>query len=315
MTVGPEPRPNSGGATSRVPSGLESFLNTRRRLVDEALARAFVTPVGPAARLHEAMEYSLKAGGKRIRPILVIAAAEACGAPAERVLPAALAMEFLHTYSLIHDDLPCMDNDDLRRGKPTNHKVYGETIAVLAGDGLQAEAFRLMAENGRVTGVSPAAAVEAALLFAEAAGPRGMVGGQAVDWMAEGREVGESDVVFIHAHKTGALIRAAVVCGGILGGATSGQRVALEVYGERLGLLFQIVDDILNVEGDTMAMGKATGSDQVRKKATFPAVAGLPAAKRRAESLLGEARAALLPFGAMGGPLGDLAEYVLTRKS
>lgn len=292
---------------------LSAYLEARRRLVEEALARALPPPSGPALRLEEAMAYSLNAGGKRIRPILVISAAEACGAPAERVMPAALAFEFLHTYSLVHDDLPCMDDDDLRRGKPTNHKVFGETIAVLAGDGLQAEAFRLMAQSGTVPGNTPAAAIEAGRIFAEASGPRGMVGGQAVDWMAEGRTVTEDEVLYIHRHKTGALIRAAVAVGAVLAGAPPVTRSALETYGDRLGLLFQIVDDILNVEGDAVAMGKATGSDAARHKATYPAVAGLAAAKARAETLLAEARGALQPLGPAGATLGDLAEYVLRR--
>lgn len=294
-------------------TSIDAWLEARRRLVDEALARSLPTPEGPALRLHEAMAYSLKAGGKRIRPILVIAAAEACGVAPERVMPAALAFEYLHTYSLIHDDLPCMDNDDLRRGKPTNHKVFGETIAVLAGDGLQAEAFRLMAANGNAAGMSAAAAVEAAGLFAEASGPRGMVGGQAADWLAEGRDVSEDEVVFIHRNKTGALIKAAVVVGAVLADAKPPVRAALETYGDRLGLLFQIVDDILNVEGDAAAMGKATGSDAARKKATYTSVAGLPAARTRAQGLLAECRGSLGPLGAAGGPLGDLAEYVLKR--
>jgi len=296
-----------------VTAPLSAYLEARRRLVEEALAKALPVPSGPAKRLDESMAYSLTAGGKRIRPILVIAAAEACGASADRVMPAALAFEYLHTYSLIHDDLPCMDDDALRRGKPTNHTVYGETIAVLAGDALQAEAFRLMAENVAVQGIDPAAAVEAVRIFAEGSGPRGMVGGQAVDWLAEGRTVTEEEVLFIHRHKTGALIHAAVAVGAVLAGAPPAIRAALETYGDRLGLLFQIVDDILNVEGDAAAMGKATGSDAARHKATYPSVAGLPAAKARAETLLGEARGALAPLGASSATLGDLAEYVLRR--
>jgi geranylgeranyl diphosphate synthase type II len=259
------------------------------------------------------MAYSLLAGGKRIRPVLAIAAAEACGAPAERVLPSACALELIHTYSLVHDDLPCMDNDDLRRGRPTNHKVYGETLAVLAGDGLLTHAFRLVADNARVPGVPDGAVAEVTALIADAAGPDGMVGGQAADWLAEGRDAREEEVLYIHAHKTGAMIRASVLTGAVLAGASGARRAALAAYGEKLGLLFQIVDDVLNVEGDAAALGKATGSDAAHKKATWPAVAGLAAAKARADALVGEARGALGALNGSGGVLGDLAEFVRRR--
>ncbi len=267
----------------------------------------------PPARLHAAMAYSVRAGGKRIRPILVIAAAEACGAPAARVMPTACALELIHTYSLIHDDLPCMDDDDLRRGKPTNHKVFGETLAVLAGDALLAHAFALIGGNAREEGVGPGAVAEVARLVGEAASSLGMAGGQAADWLAEGREVTEEEVTFIHRMKTGALIRASVLSGAVLAGAAPGPRAALSRYGESLGLLFQIVDDILNVEGSAAAMGKATGSDARRRKATFPSVVGLPAAKARAERLLAEARKAAAELGNAGATLGGLAEFVLAR--
>jgi geranylgeranyl diphosphate synthase type II len=261
------------------------------------------------------MTYSVLAGGKRVRPLLAIAAAEACGAPSSRVMPSACALEFIHTYSLIHDDLPCMDNDSMRRGRPTNHKVFGETLAVLAGDALLAHAFMLIGGNAKVEGVSPAAVAEVTALVGEAASSLGMVGGQAADWMAEGREVGEADVLFIHRKKTGALIRASVMTGAILGGGNKDVREALSNYGETLGLLFQIVDDCLNVEGDPVALGKAAGSDAARRKATYPAVAGLAPAKARAEALLGEARSALAVLDGRSGILAGIAEFTLRRAS
>jgi len=289
------------------------YLEETRVLVDAALHACLPAEDAPPARLHAAMAYSVRAGGKRLRPILVIAAAEACGAPAARVMPTACALELIHTYSLIHDDLPCMDDDDLRRGKPTNHKVFGETIAVLAGDALQAHAFKLIGDNALVAGVDPAAAAEAARIVGEAASSLGMAGGQAADWLAEGRRVSEEEVAFIHRLKTGALIRAAVAAGAALAGAPPAARAALARYGEALGLLFQITDDILNVEGSAEAMGKATGSDAALGKATYPAVLGLAPAKARAERLLADARAAAAELGPAGELLGGLAEYVLRR--
>ncbi len=290
-------------------------MTDRRVLVEAALDRLLPAADLPPARLHEAMRYSVAAGGKRIRPLLVIAAAEACGSTAETVMPAACALECIHTYSLIHDDLPCMDDDDLRRGKPTSHKVYGETVAVLAGDALQAHAFKLLADNARVPGVSPAAAAEAAGVVAEAASSLGMVGGQAADWMAEGRAVTEADVLFIHRNKTGALIRASVLAGAILAGADAAKRAALTGYGEGLGLLFQIVDDVLNVEGDPAKLGKAVGSDAAHGKATFPAVAGLERSKSRAAALLAETKASIHSLNGHSSVLSGIADLVLSRSS
>jgi len=294
---------------------LAAWMNSRRAEVEEALERCLPSVSEPPTRLHEAMAYSVMAGGKRIRPLLVIASAEACGSSAAHVMPSACALELIHTYSLIHDDLPCMDDDDLRRGRPTNHKVFGETIAVLAGDALLAHAFKLIGENAKVEGVQPAAVAEVTALVGEAASSTGMVGGQAADWMAEGRAVGEDDVVFIHRRKTGALIRASVMTGAVLGGADGATRTALAAYGEKLGLLFQIVDDVLNVEGDPVALGKAAGSDAARHKATYPAVKGLDAAKARSKALLGEAREALRVLNGRSEVLAGIAEFTLKRES
>ena len=296
-------------------STLAAWMESRRAEVEDALKRSLPSVAAPPTRLHEAMHYSVMAGGKRIRPLLAIAAAESCGSSSTRVMPAACALELIHTYSLIHDDLPCMDDDDLRRGRPTNHKVFGETMALLAGDALLAHAFKLVGENALVDGVSPRAVADVTALVGEAASSLGMVGGQAADWMAERREVAEDDVLFIHRKKTGALIRASVMTGAILGGADAPARGALSSYGESLGLLFQIVDDILNVEGDPAALGKAAGSDAARHKATYPAVAGMAKAKARGEALLAEACGALKSLNGRAGPLRELAAFTLRRES
>jgi len=296
-------------------SRLDAYLEEKRLAVEKALLRFLPGESEPPARLNQAIRYSVLAGGKRIRPILAIAAAEACGGTEDRVMHAASALEMIHTYSLIHDDLPCMDDDDLRRGRPTNHKVFGEAMAVLAGDALQALAFRLLAENAKVPGVNPAAAAEAAAVVAEAAGSRGMVGGQAADIMAEGRRVEEADVVFIHQRKTEALIRASVLAGAIISGADSHVRQRMSDYGGNLGLLFQVVDDILNVEGDVLRMGKSVGSDEARGKATYPAAVGLDEAKRRAGQLASRARDSLAGLPGKTDVLADLADFVLKRES
>ncbi len=294
---------------------LETYLAEKSRAIDAALKTCLPSVTEAPARLHEAMSYSVFAGGKRVRPVLVIAAAEACGGRQETVMPAACALELIHTYSLIHDDLPCMDDDDLRRGRPTSHKVFGEAIAVLAGDALLTHAFKLLTDSAVAGGVDAKAGLEACALVATAASSLGMVGGQAADCLAEGGEVNEGDVLFIHGRKTGALIRASVLAGAILAGAKPGARTALAAYGEKLGLLFQVVDDILNVTGDPAKLGKATGSDQRKKKATYPAVVGLERAKARAVQLAGEAKGAIEGAGVKTDILVPLADYITNRTS
>lgn len=259
------------------------------------------------------MRYSLLAGGKRLRPLLVIAAAEACGGTARKVLPAAAAFECLHTYSLIHDDLPAMDDDDMRRGRPTCHKAFDEATAILAGDGLLTLAFELLARNSGQAGVTPRAAVEAARVLAQAAGSAGMVAGQMADMLAEGKATKLQGLKAIHAGKTGALIRASVECGAVLAGASPLRRKALARFGTHIGLAFQVADDILNVEGDAHKLGKATGSDAKRGKATYPALLGLEGAKRLMRSEWKKAENALRIFGTKGEPLRALARFVIER--
>jgi geranylgeranyl diphosphate synthase type II len=290
---------------------LKAYLRDKRALVDDALKAVFPEPQGPSADVVRAMTYSLFAGGKRLRPILCIGGAEAVGKEGRTVLPFACSLELIHTYSLIHDDLPVMDNDDLRRGKPTSHKVFGEAVALLAGDGLLTEAFRLMAGT---SGVDPRSLLRVIHLVGSAAGYQGMVGGQVVDIQSEGKPVDRALVDFIHSHKTGALIHASVTSGAILGQGTEEQEKAISSYGEKIGLAFQIADDILDVEGDSKTMGKGVGGDASKKKITFPAAVGLQKAKEIQSRLVEEAVGALKGFDEKADPLRSLAVYIIERK-
>ena len=266
--------------------------------------------------LHKSMRYSVFAGGKRVRPILLLAACEAAGGDIVRAMPAACAMEMIHTHSLIHDDLPAMDDDDFRRGNPTNHKVFGEATAILAGDALLTEAFILLSDDGASAGVAPVARLQVIREIAVCAGSRGMVGGQVVDMESEGhRDIDFATVQYIHTHKTGALIKASVRSGALLGGASPGQLDAVTRYGEAIGLAFQIADDILDIEGTTEEIGKDAGSDEARGKATYPAVIGLAESKRLAAELVDRAFEALSPLGAPAEPLRQIALYIIKRKS
>jgi len=290
---------------------LKAYLRDKKALVDEALRAVFPEPHGPSADVVRAMTYSLFAGGKRLRPILCIAGAEAVSKEGRTVLPLACALELIHTYSLIHDDLPVMDNDDLRRGKPTSHKVFGEAVALLAGDGLLTEAFRLMAGTA---GVKPRALLQVIQLVGSAAGYQGMVGGQVVDIQSEGKPVDPLLVEFIHSHKTGALIHASVTSGALLGEGTDKQVKAISSYGERVGLAFQIADDILDIEGDSQTMGKGVGGDAAKKKITFPAAVGLQRAKDTQKKMVDEAVKALSLFDKKADPLRAIAVYIIERK-
>ncbi|GAW65541.1 farnesyl-diphosphate synthase [Geoanaerobacter pelophilus] len=293
---------------------LKQYLKQKCELVDQALERFLPNGKELPASLHGSMRYSVFAGGKRVRPVLMLAACEAVGGELKPALPAACAMEMIHTYSLIHDDLPAMDNDDFRRGNPTNHKVYGEATAILAGDALLTEAFILLSCNGE--GVDPAARLRVIHEIAHASGSRGMVGGQMVDMESEGKhDIDMATLSYIHTHKTGALIRASVRAGAILGGASEEAFDALTRYADAIGLAFQIADDVLDVEGTTEELGKDAGSDQARGKATYPALVGLEASKLRAEELVQIALAALEPFDERAEPLRAIASYIVKRKS
>jgi geranylgeranyl diphosphate synthase type II len=294
---------------------IDLYLEEKRRIVETGLQAVMLEAGGPFSRHVEAMRYSLFAGGKRIRPILCLAAGEAIdnrAEVAENLLPIACALEFIHTYSLIHDDLPAMDNDALRRGKPTNHILYGEAGAILAGDGLLTLAFQLLSNTGDNN-----LAVEQRLriieIIATGAGPLGMVGGQALDIESEKTEITFAQLQTIHRAKTGALITCSLLAGALAAGATSGELADLTHYGEKIGLAFQIVDDILNVTSTTKELGKAAGSDANRGKATYPALFGLAETRRKAEEAATEAIAALATFDDKADPLRHLAAYLTTR--
>jgi len=257
-----------------------AYMVEKRKIVDEYLERFIPPPDQYPQALHEAIRYSVKAGGKRLRPILALAAYEVCGGNNQVIYPAAVAVELVHTYSLIHDDLPCMDDDDLRRGQPTLHKKFNEAVALLAGDALHDLAFELMAQTG-----SPAAIRE----LAEAIGTGGMLAGQMADMEAEGREISLEEITFIHTRKTGKLIRGTVRIGAILAGASEKYLEAITGYGEKIGLAFQIIDDILDIEGDPEMLGKPVGSDSKNMKATYPGVVGLEQSRAAAGKLIDEA--------------------------
>jgi geranylgeranyl diphosphate synthase type II len=290
----------------------ESYLAQRQQRIERFLDRC-VPPARPSDRLAQAMRYSLFSGGKRIRPILAIAAGEAVGGAVAPILPFACAVELIHTYSLIHDDLPAMDDDALRRGKPANHIVFGDALAILAGDALLTEAFVVMAQAAARSAARRDAALQVLTEVGQAAGARGMVAGQAADIAAEKTAIDLPAVELIHVRKTGALIRAAVRAGALLGGARANQLRRLTRYAEFLGLAFQIADDILDAEGSPEETGKATGRDRVRQKATFPAVLGLPDTKRRAQELLANALRELQRFDERAEPLRQVARFVVER--
>ena len=294
---------------------VKAYLKQKKEIVDTALERYFPKVPDFPPSLRQAIRHSLFAGGKRIRPILAIAAFEAAGGKGEGILPLACALEMIHTYSLIHDDLPAIDNDDFRRGKPTCHKVFGEAVAILAGDALLTEAFQLMT-NGSVLNLSPGRerlVLELVNKVAQAAGISGMVGGQVVDIESEGKEVDLPTLQYIHTHKTGAMILVSVQVGARLGGAEGETLKAYVHYGELAGLAFQIADDILDVVGTTEVMGKSAGSDLSKRKATYPALVGVEESKKRARELVHLAVEALNLFGPEADPLREIAGFIVAR--
>lgn len=295
---------------------LKAYLQDRRKIVEEALEH-YIPADDIPAEIYEAVRYSLFNGGKRIRPILCLAAAEAVGGDMASAIPVACALELIHTYSLIHDDLPAMDNDDFRRGKPACHKAFGEDIAILAGDALLTEAFVLLsrAEKVRLSGFSAEKRLAVIQEIAYAAGICGMVGGQALDMLSGKFEAEENTLREIHRRKTGALIVAAVKSGAMIFNAGKDKIQSLAEYGINLGLAFQIADDILNVEGDRELMGKGTGSDAAHDKLTYPALLGMKMAKEKLARHIEVAVASLSGFDERAMPLVVIARYVMERKS
>jgi geranylgeranyl diphosphate synthase, type II len=293
---------------------LQAYLQDRRKIVEEALRRYLPAEDNTPVEIYRAIHYSVFAGGKRMRPILCLAAVEASGGDLAPVMPVACALELIHTYSLIHDDLPAMDNDDYRRGKPTNHKVFGENIAILAGDALLTEAFVLLsrAEKVRFSAEKRLAVIQE---IAQAAGIAGMVGGQTLDLLSEKSRPDVEVLNEIHRRKTGALIIAAIKSGAIIANTREDKFQALVNYGINVGLAFQIADDILNVEGDRELMGKETGSDAVLGKVTYPSLMGMGYAKEKLQKHIDAAIASLSIFDERALPLRLIARYIMERKS
>ncbi len=290
------------------------YLKGKKKAVDGFLGNYVSSPrkrKDCPVHLRKAIGYSLMAGGKRIRPVLSIASYEAAGGKSNNIIPVASSIELIHTYSLIHDDLPAMDNDDFRRNKPTAHKVFGEAAAILAGDALLADAFHIISS----VSMDPAKLICVIHELANACGPEGMVGGQAADIMLEGKKAKKKDILYIHTHKTGALIRASVRIGAIMADSGPDTLASLTEYGEKTGLAFQIIDDILNITGTKAEMGKSTGSDVARGKNTYPSIFGLRKSEKIAEKLIDESIEALKDFDKKADPLREIARYILARRN
>lgn len=294
---------------------ISAYQSACQARVDAALEPLFEAPSAELQRLYAAMRYSVMNGGKRVRPLLAYAACEALGAPAEDANGAACAVELIHAYSLVHDDLPAMDDDDLRRGQPTTHKAFDEACAILAGDGLQSLAFSALLD-ARLSPQADAIRLSMVRTLASAAGPAGMVGGQAIDLGSVGVKLDQQALEFMHRHKTGALIEASVRLGALASTrASQPQLEALQVYAQAVGLAFQVQDDILDVESDTATLGKRQGADIARDKPTYPALLGLQAAKAYAVELRDQALVALEGFGESAEPLRALARYIVERRN
>ena len=292
------------------PFDLSTYLSQKKELVEAALDAAIA--VTYPEKIYESMRYSLMAGGKRLRPILCLATCELLGGTVEMAMPTACALEMIHTMSLIHDDLPAMDNDDYRRGKLTNHKVYGDDIAILAGDGLLSYAFEFVATQTQ--GVPPERVLQVIGRLGRAVGATGLVGGQVVDIASEGlSDVSEETLTFIHTHKTGALLEACVVCGAILAGANETDLERLSRYAKNIGLAFQIVDDILDITVPSSELGKTAGKDLEAQKATYPSLWGLEKSRAKAQQLVEEAKAELQAFGNGGCALAAIADFITYR--
>jgi geranylgeranyl diphosphate synthase type II len=287
----------------------KAYLAKAKAKVEEALDQS-LRPERPES-LREAMRYSLLAGGKRLRPILCLAACELAGGDSAQAMPTAVALEMIHTMSLIHDDLPAMDDDDLRRGRPTNHKVYGEAVAILAGDALLTRAFEMVAL--RSPGIQPERLLKVVGELSLVAGAPGLVGGQVVDLESEGQDVDLETLEYIHLHKTGALLSACVITGAMIGGADDALIKALRTYARGIGLAFQIIDDILDITASSEVLGKTAGKDLVADKTTYPKLLGLEESRKRAADLVREAKEILNPWADKAQPLLALADYITSR--
>ncbi|MGL5034485.1 MAG: geranylgeranyl diphosphate synthase CrtE [Microcystaceae cyanobacterium] len=291
---------------------LASYLQDKQQIVEQALDQSL--PIRRPEKIYEAMRYSLLARGKRLRPILCISTCELTGGSLEMCLPMACALEMIHTMSLIHDDLPAMDNDDYRRGKLTNHKVFGEDIAILAGDGLLSYAFEYVATQTR--NVDPYNMIDVLGRLGRTVGAEGLVGGQVLDLECEGKtDVTAETLTFIHTHKTGALLETSVVSGAILAGAKASEVERFSTYAKNIGLAFQIIDDILDITATQEELGKTAGKDLIAKKATYPSIWGIEESRKQAQNLIDEAIAVLEPYGEKAAPLAAMAQYIVNRKN
>ena len=295
------------------PMNLKSYIQAKGELVHVALKEVMSFPSGPFDLLVESMNYSLFAGGKKIRPVLCLAACELVGGDQKAAMPFACALEMIHTYSLIHDDLPCMDNDDMRRGRPTNHKVYGDAQALLAGNALLTLAGQICLESAQHQTIPQKTIIEVTAEILRTIGALGVMGGQSLDILWEGRNLSLQEVETVCHYKTATLIASSVRAGAMVGGAADDQLEALSEYGRTIGLAFQVVDDILNVSGDSEKLGKSIGTDQAKGKTTFPLLLGLDGAKEKGEALLNRAIEALKIFGDEAWMLRDLADYIVHR--
>jgi len=299
----------------RSPVDIHQYLDQQRQRVDRYLEQSLPDSLRDPEKLYESMRYSLLGGGKRVRPILTIAAAQALGYDHDAMMPFAASLEFVHTYSLIHDDLPAMDDDDYRRGRLTNHKVFGEGMAILAGDALLTMAFELCSQDESRSGLSASQHLQIVRELAYGSGHQGMVGGQVMDIQAENQEVELAHLQKIHSHKTGKLIRAAVRIGGIIGGASSTQMESLTGYAEDIGLAFQIADDVLNMVGTREELGKDAGTDEKRGKKTYPSFFGIDGARQLGDECVERAVKRLESFDHQADPLRHMATYIMSRKS
>ena len=292
---------------------VQKELSIKSKLIDKALDQFLPPETEEPLTIHKAMRYSIFAGGKRLRPILTLAAAEAVGGDPDKVIPAACAIELIHTYSLIHDDLPALDNDDYRRGQLTNHKVFGEDMAILAGDALLTQAFFLIGKNSE-QGIDPKLVLRVATEIANASGSNGMIGGQVVDLESENKQINLATLNYIHRKKTGALFTVSLRAGSILCGATEEELNKLTVFAENFGLAFQITDDILDVIGDSAVLGKPVGSDIKNNKATYPSLFGIEKSQQLAEEAINNALVHLQCFGQNAQLLREITKYLINRQ-
>ncbi len=291
----------------------KQYLSECKQFIDQSIGQFLPGKKAFPESIHESMHYSVFAGGKRLRPALLIAAAEAVGGNRRDVLPFAVAVEFLHTYTLIHDDLPALDNDNLRRGKPTNHKVFGEAIAILAGDGLLTQSFVLMTHAAMMENIPHKNVLRAANELARALASTGVIGGQVVDLESEGEAIDAETLEYIHIYKTGFFFKGCIRAGAILSQATETELGAMSRFGAHIGLAFQIIDDILDIVGDQEKLGKDVGSDQDKDKATYPAMFGLDASKAKAEQLVEDGIACLESFDDRADPLREIGRFFVER--